>query len=54
MGDLFGDDADFYRNECSGDDEDFYNNFDMGLGLIERIGVCRNKDANGLVGVYGI
>lgn len=51
IGYLFGDDGDFYKNEYSGADKDFYKNFDMILGLVERTGVCMDKDANGCVGI---
>lgn len=38
-------------DEYSGADKDFYKNFDMILGLVERTGVCRDKDMNGRVGI---
>ena len=41
-------------DEYSGADKDFYKNFDMILGLVERTGVCRDKDVNERVGIYGI
>lgn len=38
-------------DEYSGADKDFYKNFDMILGLVERTGVCRDKDVNERVGI---